>query len=158
MYTVYLITNTVNQMKYVGITEQHIQVRLHFHLNSTSKNPNHGPKFQKDLEEYGKEVYIIEPLAINLTEDLARKLERYYIEYYDTVRNGLNMRYGSEIGSIYHSKELECIKEDYIQGMNLLELANKYNGNASTMRSILEPEPFYRPVIKAAGGWYYLTW
>lgn len=158
MYTVYLITNTANQMKYVGITEHDIHVRLYFHLTSTSKNPNHGPKFQKDLEEYGKDVYIIEPLAINLTEEWARKLERYYIEFYDTVRNGLNTRYGSDVGFMFHSEEIDQIYNEYISGESVQNIALNHNVTYNTIRALVIDKPFYRPTIRAAGDWYYQIW
>lgn len=158
MYTVYLITNNITGMQYVGITEQHIEVRLYNHMNSTSKNPNHGPKFQNDLKQYGKNAYSIKPLAVNLTEDLARDLERYYIEYYDTVRNGLNMRYGSKIGSVFHSEEIKSIYNEYISGASIQQIALKYHVNYNTIRSMIVDKPFYRPTVRAAGNWYFWVW
>lgn len=90
---VYLITNIVNNKKYVGITSRTLSIRLSNHIYDSKKNC---VVLHKAIRKYGAENFIIELIEefANITErDLLAK-ESFYIDKFGTFvddGNGYNM-------------------------------------------------------------------
>ena len=88
MYKVYKYTSPSNKI-YIGITSKT--------LNERAKYNGCGYKeckaFWRAIEKYGWENFTSEILAQELTEEEAKRLERYYIKLY----NSNNSQYGYNI-------------------------------------------------------------
>lgn len=79
MYTVYILRWARTHLTYVGMTKDPVK-RLREHLKK-------GSELYPVIQEYG--VPYLEPLATNLTKELAVRLEAHYIETLNS-HNGTN--------------------------------------------------------------------
>ena len=86
---IYLITNLINNKKYVGITTRTLKNRWSEHCYPTKSRP--GRLLSKAIKKYGKEnfkVELIEELH-NISGEILLSKETFYIEKYNTfVDNG----------------------------------------------------------------------
>ena len=89
MYIVYKRTNNINGKMYIGQTEQTLEGRW-----ANGKGYRGSVKFYAAIQKYGAENFSHEILKENLTKDEADYWERYYIEEFDTVKNGYNLKTG----------------------------------------------------------------
>ena len=95
MYEVYLITNSVNGKRYVGITKRGYMQRFNEHKSqakSGSVNILHCA-----MRKYGSDAFSIQIIRSGVDEKEIEYFERYYISLYDTYyknRHGYNMTIG----------------------------------------------------------------
>jgi hypothetical protein len=94
---VYLLTNLVTKMRYVGLTTIGIKQRFEQHVTSS----NHGEKMSKlhsDLKEFGRENFKVTVLANKVPSEILGELEIKHIREYRTLwPNGLNSTPGGEL-------------------------------------------------------------
>ncbi len=95
MYEVYLITNCVNNKKYVGITKRGYKFRFREHISSAKCGSNN--LLHCAIRKYGESNFSLELVQSNVpTEDIG-EVEQFYIKYYNTYykdRCGYNMTVG----------------------------------------------------------------
>ena len=95
-WAVYIITNTINNKNYVGITCERTKTifdRFKKHIEtaySGSKTTRHGRPFPiyAAILKYGAENFSVNYLETNLSLYEAQEKEIEYIEEYDTLANG----------------------------------------------------------------------
>lgn len=102
---IYLITNTANDLKYVGKTISTLEQRLKEHLKSsnyasTEKRPLHAA-----MRKYGKENFVIIEVERSESDKLGER-EIYWVNFYDTYKNGYNATLGGEGSVIYNYKTI----------------------------------------------------
>jgi len=90
MGIVYLITNKINNRKYIGV--------------DTNNNKNYfgsGKSIKLALKKYGRENFIKEVIEENDNNEFLFQREKYYIELYDAVKSSeyYNMAEGGKGGS-----------------------------------------------------------
>lgn len=91
---IYKATNTVNGKMYIGQTSRTINVRWKEHLRDTfSLHGKFISPFHLAIQKYGEDAFVVEPIEECDSVDLDER-ERYWIEYYDTHRNGYNADFG----------------------------------------------------------------
>ena len=112
---IYKITNIQNNKVYIGQTIRPIEQRFHRHLNDALNNilDTH---FARAIRKYGKDNFIIEEIDTAETQDELNKKEQYWIQYYNSVKEGYNETDAISKcgGNTYQSKtekEMEVIKE-----------------------------------------------
>ncbi len=89
MFTVYKITNLINNKIYIGQTTKTIQERWKSHLSYAKTGQTH---FARAIRKYGKENFKIEAIDTSATnQDELNKLENYYIHKYDAIHKGYNI-------------------------------------------------------------------
>lgn len=120
-YKIYLITNLVNNKKYVGITKFSIEKRFIEHTKR-------GFILTESIKKYGKENFSIIELDECFDEQTAFILEKKYISDYNTkVPNGYNLTDGGDgiIGwtiteeqRILRSKQAKQLHKDKKVGMH----------------------------------------
>lgn len=100
---IYLITNKVNNKKYVGQTQKTIKRRFNDHL-SEARN-NRGFTLHDAIRKYGEECFCIEEIekvetnTLNQLVNLLDEKEIYWISYYDTYHGeGYNTASGGSFG------------------------------------------------------------
>lgn len=118
MYRVYLITNLVNNKKYVGITHNSIEHRFQEHL-AKSRNKNANWKLPRAIRKYGQDNFKVELLEDNISKENIGERENYYITYYDSINNGYNMTEGGA-GTSGYKHDPERVKS-YIHKIITLE-------------------------------------
>ena len=90
---VYLITNTINGMRYVGQTTTSLEERFRLH-----KILNNCRYLHAALEKYGVDNFIIELICEPPTIELMNEFEAEYIIRYNTlVPNGYNLTEGGRV-------------------------------------------------------------
>jgi len=86
--SVYLITNLINNKKYVGVTKNTIETRFKQHIKASTNSLN---VIDRVIKRYGKENFKIELIEKfpNITEKNLLLKETFYIDKYNTlVDNG----------------------------------------------------------------------
>ena len=89
IWTIYLIKNILNNKIYVGETTN-IEERFKTHCRPSSKCI----KLRNAIQKYGKENFTIKKLATAYTREQADQLENAFIEFFNSVKNGYNIREG----------------------------------------------------------------
>ena len=103
---IYLITNKLNQKKYVGQTHKTIQERYKEHLKTAQRaNTRH---LYLAMNKYGVDNFTVQELEYVADDSQLDSREQYWIKYYDSYYNGYNETLG---GSGY-------IKYDYTEIYN----------------------------------------
>ena len=106
MNEVYLITNTVNNKQYVGVTYRGYEARFREHINDALNNSK--TMLHNAIRKYGQQCFMIELLESNIPDSLIDKKEMYYISKYKTfyADGGYNMTLGGGgMAGYKHTKE-----------------------------------------------------
>lgn len=85
---IYLVTNLVNNMKYIGATTNSMHQRKLDHLERAKRGQE--SVFYEDIRKFNPDNFSWEVIDTCTTkEELANK-EQYYIGFFDTFKNGYN--------------------------------------------------------------------
>lgn len=109
IYTIYSITNKINNKKYIGFTGKTIQCRLGEHLAAAKVREKSKGRLYAAIRKYGKENFYID--AICCSKDriyTLHELEPYFIQKYNTIESGYNINLGGP-GLSYHTDETKKI-------------------------------------------------
>ncbi len=102
---VYSITNTINNKKYIGKSDN-IYVRWDEHRKELNKGVHHNKHLQRAWNKYGENNFIFEIIEKCKNDELAYQREQYWVNYYDSFKNGYNMNEGGTGGLGYtHTEE-----------------------------------------------------
>ena len=104
--TIYLITNRKNGQKYVGQTARDMWTRFEEHCK-----PSNTSCIGQAIQQYGYAMFDLTELERVPLEKLDER-EKYWIEYYDTFRNGYNQTVGGKC--ITEGTRLCVIENGYI--------------------------------------------
>ena len=97
-YKLYLVTNTVNQKVYVGLTIGPLENRLKQHFAAARRGRKSA--FSNAIRKYGEQAFKIELLTTNAcTYEELQELEVLEIAKRDAIRNGYNTALGGSIGT-----------------------------------------------------------
>jgi group I intron endonuclease len=99
MYSIYLITNSINEKKYVGKTSLSAPDRWKQHLNDTQKGRN--GRIGRAIRKYGKDSFQIITIDNASNNERACEFEKYYIALYETHKKsiGYNLTMGGDGGT-----------------------------------------------------------
>jgi group I intron endonuclease len=98
---VYLVTNLINNKKYIGYTTKTLKERMqgHFHKSKYKNDPHYFYLFSLALKKYSKEVFQWEELCTCKDLKDCQEKEIFYIQKYNTVSpNGYNLTHGGNGG------------------------------------------------------------
>jgi group I intron endonuclease len=90
---IYKITNSFDNKIYIGQTWQKLADRFYGHYSS-KKNL----KISNAIRKYGKELFNIIPIAYCDQQDIADKLESFFINFFNSILNGYNLTEGGSSG------------------------------------------------------------
>lgn len=114
---IYKHTNKINGLSYIGLTKYTMEERLQGHIIASNIPLT---TFHKAIDEFGIENFTSEILE-HCTELNLGEREKYWIEYFDTINNGYNMKQGSskykprtQTGKNEYNTNVSIIK-DYIK-------------------------------------------
>lgn len=100
---IYLITNKVNQKKYVGQTRTTIKERYKKHIKTSRTSNRH---LYCAMRKYGIENFIIEELERVENDNQLDIREQYWISYYNSYYNGYNETKGGSGNLQYNYDEI----------------------------------------------------
>ena len=139
---IYLITNNVNGNKYVGKTELSIEERWGQHIKDSKKEKCEIRPLYRAIRKYGVENFSIKEIDTGQGEELNNK-EQYWIQHYDTYKNGYNATLGGD-GKILLDYD-EIIKT-YLLSHNAAEVARTLGCSVDSVYKILKANDV--PIIK----------
>lgn len=148
-----MLTNTVNNKKYIGQTIQPFENRLAQHKY---KSKAENLPLYNSIKKYGWDNFKKEIIDHAESKDDLCEKEIYYINKYDTVKNGYNMTLGGE-GTVSFGRSLNAERVVKIKEMirdtkyTFKEMSSILEVNINTMFSIyygnswshIEVEGFY---------------
>lgn len=120
-YYIYKATNKTNEKSYIGQTVDY-QKRIWQHRRCYEKEDC---KFHDAIKEFGFENFEWEILKTCHAKQEAEKYEKYFIEFYDSYRNGYNENKGGVGG--HNAKPIVCLS---LEG----EYIKKYDSAADAER------------------------
>lgn len=104
MGCIYMYTNKINNMKYIGQTVCKLSKRHWEHLNRDSSY------IDRALRKYGESNFTLEVLEDNIDEKDLDSKEIFYIEKYNTFEDGYNLTRGGGSGTRIPDELVNSIK------------------------------------------------
>jgi group I intron endonuclease len=95
-FGIYLIKNKINNKYYIGKTEENFYRRWTFHKWQLKNNIHENKHLQRAFNKYGLDNFEFKILVVCNANDDINKLEKEYIEIYDSYKNGYNQTLGGE--------------------------------------------------------------
>lgn len=110
MAFIYKITNDINQRIYIGMTERTIKERFKEHCQEYKRERAEKRPLYSAMKKYG-----IEHFHVELVEetDNPEEREQYWIEFYNSYKEGYNATLGGDGRSHINQDEIEKILEAY---------------------------------------------
>ena len=112
--TIYLVTNKISGTQYVGFTSKPLSERIKTHksrMNCGVKN-----KLYESIKSYGWDNFNWNVIYQSWDADHCLNImEPYFIEQYNTLKNGYNMTKGGEGTLGYWNEETKKIQSDFIK-------------------------------------------
>lgn len=110
MAFIYKITNDINQKIYIGMTERTIKERFKEHCQEYKRERAEKRPLYSAMKKYG-----IEHFHVELVEetDNPEEREQYWIEFYNSYKEGYNATLGGDGRSHINQDEIEKILEAY---------------------------------------------
>lgn len=137
---IYIITNSINSKVYIGQTTQSLKDRWYGHCRKVCSKDEADMHIKRAILKYGKENFSINEIEKCKIEELDEK-EIYYINLYNSYKNGYNRTKGGKFGAkplkLGQEQQESCI-ELYRLGFSLRELARKFNVDKATIKHVLE--------------------
>lgn len=100
---IYHIFCTVNGKCYIGQTWRTLEQRWKEHKKGRGRSPH----LKNAITKYGIERFVITTLTSGLlTQEQADQAEIYWIQYFDSINNGYNVKEGGSAGA--HSEETKA--------------------------------------------------
>lgn len=140
MAFIYCIKNDINNKVYIGKTVYTINQRFKRHLQD-ARNHKCNSKLHRAILKYGEEHFY--PIMIEeCSDEEAFDKEKYYIQLYDSVKNGYNISYGGEGESQVDFQEIEQL---FLQGKYIKEIAKVTGHTTKTISSRLKAAGYNIP-------------
>jgi group I intron endonuclease len=122
--TIYLITNLINDNKYVGQTVMQLNKRWLAHIQESKTNTER--PLYRAINKYGIENFKVKILE-ECNEDILSEKEIYWIDKLETYKKGYNATTGGETNKNIR----EDIKEKISQSMSEIERSDEWVNNVS---------------------------
>jgi len=133
MAYIYKITNQINQKCYIGKTLRTIEVRWREHRKDYQKPEKSHQPLYRAMNKYGFDNFAIS-IVEECDDTIVEERERYWIEYYQSFKNGYNATLGGD-GKPYIDYDKVCALYEIYKNQN--EVARQMNINKTTVHYIL---------------------
>lgn len=122
---IYKVTNKINGKVYIGQTVQKLRRRRKKHISEALLNKN-SYHFHGAIRKHGKSNFVWEVLEKCYSQEELNNRETYYIDEYDSVNLGYNMRsFGEAQSGWNHSEETKALLSEKVK----IRLATKGHPN-----------------------------
>ena len=136
MSYIYKITNDINNLVYIGQTIGSINARFKQHCYDSKWDTQN--KFHRAMQEIGIEHFQVELIEECSEEELDKK-ERYWINYYNSYKNGYNSKNGGQNTLIKNNKDY-CIQY-YLENKDvktLTQITKELGVGTNNLRELLQ--------------------
>lgn len=136
--TIYKITCVDNQKVYIGQTSETIEKRFARHMGYQKDDSD--TKFYRAVRKYGRDSFRIEAIDYADSQEELDQKEKYYIDYYDSVKKGYNSKDsigkcgGDTLSSHQNIKEIkEKIRKSKLGDKNPMRIYGGLHGEQNGM-------------------------
>ena len=135
---IYLITNNINNKRYVGKTEKTPQERFKEHIDNVySENDKNRPLY-KALKKYGVDNFSLSILESNIPSKELAMREQYWIKKLDTYQKEYNATKGGDGVPLY---DKEAIYQYYKQNnSSIIDTARHFDCDRRVVRNALREQ------------------
>ena len=132
MGCIYMYTNKINGMKYVGQTICKLSKRHNEHIKRDNSY------IDMALRKYGEDNFTLEILEDNISDaDTLNNREIYWINFYDSFNHGYNLTKGGSGGSTFNTEEaLKIIDLLRSSADTMKEIGEKFGYSVYTISDI----------------------
>lgn len=136
---VYKITNLINNKVYVGSTLSSFKERFRQHRKYLRGNYHHSSKLQNAWNKYGGDNFTFD--VIEITDNLTTRIrESYWIEYFNSFKNGYNATLsvnGGVIGTKLTPEHRQKISQANIGNSHRLNILHNQKTKESISKSVI---------------------
>lgn len=133
MGVIYKIINNINNKIYIGQTSRPLKERWLEHLTT---NKRRDLPLYKAFDKYGKENFQIEIVEECENSSLDER-EIYWIDYYNSYKNGYNASLGGESPTTLSKEEVFQILKKWEEGKTLTQIKEETCHGIKTIRTYL---------------------
>lgn len=134
---IYKITNKINGKSYIGQTIQDVKERFYQHCATSCSLDVLNMAIHKAIFKYGKSNFTLEVIE-EVESDNLNDREKYWIEYYDSYKNGYNSTIGGQDGyKPFKDLNVEFVIKEYEQGKSLRAIGKLFNVDKQTIKDLL---------------------
>ena len=130
---IYLITNDINDKKYVGLTSGTVQARWNKHCRNAKLGIDYA--IYRAMRAYGIKHFAISTIEEELDFQKLCEREQYWIQFYDTYNNGYNETLGGEGNRKYTPDTIYVLWDS---GLTVGRIAEYVGCTRSTVYTILQ--------------------
>lgn len=139
--TIYKIENLINHKVYIGQTIMNVKDRWYRHceINGVSESEKAMP-IKRAILKYGKENFSFKVIE-EVPKDSLDDREKYWIDKFDSYRNGYNATIGGKTSSKTVSipeKDQNDIVELYSLGFSLRAIGREFGVDKKTISTVLK--------------------
>lgn len=134
MAYIYKIINDINNKIYIGKTNRSIEERFKEHCRASERERHEKRPLYSAMNKYGIEHFHVEEIE-QCDLSLAEEQEKYWIEYYNSFKNGYNATLGGD-GKAYINRDL--VIGTYNKVQNQTKVAEILGIHTSTISNILK--------------------
>lgn len=127
---IYIISNDINNKKYIGKTSHTIEYRWKLHL---AQYPYVNCPLYSAFKKYGTNHFSIHQIE-ECNNDILSEREIYWIKFYNSYNNGYNATLGGEGCSKYDYDEILKL---WNEGYHIRQITKQVNGNCHVIGQIL---------------------
>lgn len=108
IYSIYKITNKINNKAYIGFTSNPVNSRWSMHkYQAKSKRSN--AKIHSAIRDHGVDNFVLETLYQSLDIYHTLSMEQPFIDQYDSLDNGYNSQSGGQLPQITGYKKMKKV-------------------------------------------------
>jgi group I intron endonuclease len=114
---IYKVINLINDKCYIGQTQNTVEERWKEHIYDSQFKDF---KFYRAIRKYGSENFKVEVLEeVSTTQELNER-EKFWIQYYDSYKNGYNSTLGGEDNPMNYQENRDKVGKSKIGNKNWL--------------------------------------
>ncbi len=112
--TIYLITNQITGMRYIGLTRATIKSRLRSHFKSSKIGRGKDSSLHEAMRVFPKEAFTIESIDHARNAERLKELEQHYIAKYNSLApNGYNQNIGGAVSGGFGKATFKVGRESF---------------------------------------------
>lgn len=147
MSFIYKITNLIDNKVYIGLTTRTVEARWKEHCRHGSQ------QIDDAIQLYGIENFQIETLE-ECDESILDDREKYWIDYYDSFKNGYNNTYGGRGNNFIMTDKSDVVLQLWEDGLTINKIIEKTSLNVETVRSYLNKNGITKEQIRERANYY----